>query len=110
MQLKGKVAIVTGSSPGLGKQIAERLPREGAKVVVNYVRNKKAADAVVAGIGKAGGEAVAVKADVGKRADADRLVKSAIKAFGRLDILVSNAGIVIDKPFVDSTEDDWTAA
>ena len=63
MQLKDKVAIVTGSSRGIGKAIAERFAREGAKIVVNYVRNKKAADAVVAGIRKAKGEAVAVKAD-----------------------------------------------
>lgn len=110
MQLKDKVAIVTGSSRGIGKAVAERFARDGAKVVVNCVRNKKAADAVVAGIRKAGGEAVTVKADVSRRADAERLVKAAIKAFGRLDILVSNAGIVIDKPFVESTEEDWVAS
>jgi 3-oxoacyl-[acyl-carrier protein] reductase len=110
MQLKNKVAIVTGSSRGIGKAIAERFAREGAKVVVNYVRNKKAADAVVAGIRKAKGEAVAVKADVSKRMDADRLIQAAIKSFGRLDILVSNAGIVIDRPFIESTEADWNAS
>jgi len=110
MQLKGKVAIVTGSSRGIGKAVAERFARDGAKVVVNYVRNKKAADAVVVGIRKAGGEAVAVKADVSKRADAERLIKSAIKAFGRLDIVVSNAGIVIDRPFIESTDEDWIAS
>ena len=110
MQLKGKVAIVTGSSRGIGKAVAERFARDGARVVVNYVRNKKAADAVVAGIRKAGGEAVAVKADVSKRADAERLIKSAVKAFGRLDIVVSNAGIVIDRPFIESTDEDWIAS
>ena len=110
MQLKNKVAIVTGSSRGIGKAVAERFARDGAKVVVNYVRNKKAADAVVVGIRKAGGEAVAVKADVSKRADAERLIKSAIKAFGRLDIVVSNAGIVIDRPFIESTDEDWIAS
>src|ERR1700731_985249 len=110
MQLKNKVAIVTGSSRGIGKAVAERFARDGAQVVVNYVRNKKAADAVVAGIVKAKGTAIAIKADVSKKADARRLIKSAIKAFGRLDILVSNAGIVIDRAFVDSTEEDWTAA
>ena len=110
MQLTDKVAIVTGSSRGIGKAVAERFARDGAKVVVNYVRNKKAADAVVAGIRKAGGEAVAVKADVSKRADAERLIKSAIKAFGRLDIVVSNAGIVIDRPFIESTDEDWIAS
>ena len=110
MQLKDKTAIVTGSSRGIGKAVAERFARDGARVVVNYVRNKKAADAVVAGIRKAGGEAVAVKADVSKRADAERLIKSAIKAFGRLDIVVSNAGIVIDRPFIESTDEDWIAS
>lgn len=110
MQLKDKVAIVTGSSRGIGKAVAERFAREGARIVVNYVRNKKAADAVAAGIRKAGGEAVAVKADVSKRADAERLIKSAIKAFGRLDIVVSNAGIVIDRPFIESTDEDWIAS
>jgi len=110
MQLTDKVAIVTGSSRGIGKAVAERFAREGARIVVNYVRNKKAADAVAAGIRKAGGEAVAVKADVSKRADAERLIKSAIKAFGRLDIVVSNAGIVIDRPFIESTDEDWIAS
>ena len=110
MQLKDKVAIVTGSSRGIGKAVAERFAREGARIVVNYVRNRKAADAVVAGIRKASGEAVAVKADVSKRADAERLIKSAIRAFGRLDIVVSNAGIVIDRPFIESTDEDWIAS
>jgi NAD(P)-dependent dehydrogenase (short-subunit alcohol dehydrogenase family) len=110
MQLEDKVAIVTGSSRGIGKAVAERFAREGAKIVVNCLRNKKAADAVAAGIRKAGGEAIVVKADVSKRADAERLIKAAIKAFGRLDILVSNAGIVIDRPFVESTEEDWAAS
>ena len=110
MQLKNKVAIVTGSSRGIGKAIAERFARDGAKVVVNYVKNKKAADAVVAGIRKAKGEAIAVKADVSKKAQAQKLIRSAIKAFGRLDILVSNAGIVIDKPFIESNDEDWASA
>jgi 3-oxoacyl-[acyl-carrier protein] reductase len=110
MQLKGKVAVVTGSSRGIGRAVAERFARDGAKVVVNYVRNRKAADDVVAGIRAAEGEAVAMKADVGKKADAQSLIKAAIKAFGRLDILVSNAGIVIDRPFVDSTDKDWMAS
>ncbi len=110
MRLKGKVAIVTGSSRGIGQAVAERFAGEGAKVVVNYVRNRKAADEVVAAIRADKGEAIAVKADVAKKADAERLIKAAIKAFGRLDILVSNAGIIIDRPFVESTEKDWMAS
>ncbi len=110
MQLKDKVAIVTGSSRGIGRGIAERFARDGAKVIVNYVKNRKAADGVVAAIRKAGGEAAAVKADVSKKAQAQKLIQSAIKTYGRLDILVSNAGIIIDKPFVDSTDKDWASA
>jgi NAD(P)-dependent dehydrogenase (short-subunit alcohol dehydrogenase family) len=110
MQLKDKVAIVTGSSRGIGKAIAERFAREGAKVVINYVRSAKAADAVVAGIKAAKGEAIAVKADVSKKADAERLIKAAIKTFGRLDILVSNAGVIIDRPFVKSSDKDWASS
>ena len=110
MQLKGKVAVVTGSSRGIGQAVAERFARDGAKVVVNYVRNRQAAEAVVAGIRKAKGEAIAVKADVAKKADAERLIKAAIKAFGRLDILVSNAGIIIDRPFIESSDKDWMAS
>ena len=110
MQLKEKVGIVTGSSRGIGKAIAERFAREGAKVVVNYVKNKKAAEAVVDGIRKAKGTAIAVEANVSKKADAERLIKAAVKEFGRLDILVSNAGIIIDRPFIESSEEDWAAA
>jgi NAD(P)-dependent dehydrogenase (short-subunit alcohol dehydrogenase family) len=110
MQLKGKVAVVTGSSRGIGRAVAERFARDGAKVVVNYVRNRKAADEVVAGIRANKGEAVAVKADVAKKADAERLIQAAIKAYGRLDILVSNAGIIIDRPFVESSDKDWMAS
>jgi 3-oxoacyl-[acyl-carrier protein] reductase len=110
MQLKNKVAIVTGSSRGIGKAVAERFAQDGARVVVNYVKNKKAGEAVAAGIRKAGGKAIAVKADVSKKTEAQNLIKSAIKEFGRLDILVSNAGIVIDKPFVESSDEDWAAA
>ena len=110
MNLKGKTAIVTGSSRGIGKAVAKRLARDGAKVAVNCVSTVDKAKAVVEEIRKAGGEAVVVQADVSKKADAERLIADTVKAFGRVDILVSNAGIVIDRPFVDSTDDDWTRA
>lgn len=110
MTLKDRAAIVTGSARGIGKAIAERLARDGAKVAVNYLNNKAKADDVVAAIQRAGGEAIAVQADVSKRKDANRLVARTIEAFGRLDIMVSNAGIVIDKPFIESTDEDWDAA
>jgi 3-oxoacyl-[acyl-carrier protein] reductase len=107
MRLQGKSAIVTGSSRGIGRAVALHFAREGARVVVNCVTNRDKADAVAAEIRTAGGTAVVVQADVAQRADAERLIAGAIDAFGRLDILVSNAGIIIDKPFVDSTDEDW---
>ena len=110
MNLKGKAAIVTGSSRGIGRAVALRLARDGAKVAVNCVSTVDKANGVAETIRKAGGEAIVVKADVSKRADAERLIAETAQAFGSVDILVSNAGIVIDRPFVDSTDDDWTRA
>ena len=110
MNLKGKTAIVTGSSRGIGKAVAERFAREGAKVVINCVSTVDKAKAAAEGIRKSGGEAIVVQADVAKRADAERLVAETVKAFGHLDILVSNAGIIIDKKFVDSSDEDWGRA
>src|SRR5262249_59050337 len=110
MDLKGKTAIVTGSSRGIGKAVAKRLARDGAKVAVNCVSTVDKAKTVVAEIHNDGGEAVVVRADVSKRAEAERLIGDTLKAFGQVDILVSNAGIVIDRPFIDSTDEDWTRA
>src|SRR5215813_6317963 len=110
MDLKGKSAIVTGSSRGIGRAVARRLARDGARVVVNCVSTVDKANAVADEIRKAGGEAIVIKADVSKRPDAERLIGETIKAFGKVDILVSNAGIVIDRPFVDSTVENWTRA
>jgi NAD(P)-dependent dehydrogenase (short-subunit alcohol dehydrogenase family) len=110
MDLENKSAIVTGSSRGIGRAIALRFARDGAKVTVNCVSTVDKAKAVADEIRKAGGEAIVVQADMSKRADAERLVGETIKAFGKVDILVSNAGIVIDRPFVESTDDDWTRA
>lgn len=110
MMLKGKAAVVTGSSRGIGKAVALRFAKEGAKVCVNCVATRDKADAVAAEIKKAGGEAIVVQADVSKKADAERLMAETAKAFGRLDIMVSNAGIVQDRPFVESTDEDWARA
>ncbi len=110
MFLRDRSAIVTGSARGIGKAIAERFAREGAKVAVNYLNNRAKAEDVVAGIERAGGIAVAIQADVSKRKDANRLVAKTIEAFGGLDIMVSNAGVINDKPFIESTDDDWDAA
>jgi len=93
-RLAGKVALVTGSSRGIGAAIAKRLAADGAKVVVNYAASQGAADEVVADIQKAGGQAVAVKADMGTPADIPPLFAAAVSNFGKLDILVNNAAIM----------------
>jgi 3-oxoacyl-[acyl-carrier protein] reductase len=92
-KLKGKVAVVTGASKGIGAAIAKALAAEGASVVVNYASSKAGADTVVAAIAKAGGKAVAVHGDVSQPADAQGIIDAAIKNFGRLDILVNNSGV-----------------
>lgn len=107
MRLAGKVAVITGSSRGIGRAVALRFAEEGARIVVNCRAAMDRAEAVVGEIKEKGGEAVAVRADVSDKADTERLRDEALAAFGRIDIAVSNAGIVIDRAFVDSTEEDW---
>jgi 3-oxoacyl-[acyl-carrier protein] reductase len=106
-RLAGKVAIVTGSSRGIGKAIAERFAAEGAKVTVNWMGNEQQAQGVVDSIERAGGEALSVQADVSSSADVKKLVSAAVDRFGRIDILVNNAGVMFTKSFLDTTEDDW---
>ena len=110
MTLENKAALVTGSSRGIGRAIALRFAQDGARVAVNCIKNRDKAEAVALEINQNGGEAVVVQGDVSRRADADRLIAETTAAFGAVDILVSNAGIVIDKPFLSSTAEDWTAA
>jgi len=107
MRLKDKVAIVTGAGSGIGESIARKYADEGAHVVVNYhVGGKHAQDAqdMVATLAT---ESLAIGADVEKRDDMQRLIDQTVKKFGRIDIAVSNAGIEIQKPFVDVTDDEW---
>jgi 3-oxoacyl-[acyl-carrier protein] reductase len=92
-KLAGKVAVVTGASKGIGAAIARHLADEGAAVVVNYASSKAGAERVVAEITGKGGRAIAVQANVAKQADIQRLFAEAKKAFGRLDVLVNNAGV-----------------
>ena len=103
-RLKDRVAIVTGASKGIGAGIARTLAAEGAKVVVNYASSKSDADTVVAAIEAAGGMAVAVGADVTNREQVESLVKAAIDHFGRLDIVVNNAGIYQFAKIEETTE------
>jgi 3-oxoacyl-[acyl-carrier protein] reductase len=106
-RLSGKVAVVTGSSKGIGAGIAKAFAAEGASVVVNYASSKSGADEVVSEINKAGGKAVAVGGDVSKAAEAQALVEAAIQHFGRLDILVNNSGIYEFSPLDGVTEEQF---
>ena len=106
-KLKGKVAVVTGASKGIGAAIAKALAAEGASVVVNYASSKAGADKVVSAITAAGGKAVAVGGDVSKAAEAQGIIAAAVKNFGRLDILVNNSGVYEFAPLEAVTEDSF---
>ena len=106
-ELRGKVAIVTGASKGIGAAIAKRLAAAGASVVVNYASSREGADRVVAEIAGKAGKAIAVKADVSKAADVQRLFDATKKAFGSLDVLVNNAGVYGFAPLEEVTEDEF---
>lgn len=106
-KLSGKVAIVTGASKGIGASIAKHLAAEGASVVVNYASSKTGADRVVADITRNGGKAVAVQADLAKKADIQRLFAETKKALGTLDILVNNAGVYEFLPLENVTEEHF---
>ena len=106
-QLKDRVAIVTGASRGIGRAIAIALATEGAKVVVNYAASSGAAEEVVAAITEGGGEAIAIQADVSKIEQIDALVSQTIEKFGRIDVLVNNAGITRDTLLLRMKPEDW---
>lgn len=106
--LKGKVAIITGGTEGIGKATALTLAREGAKVAI-CARRQPLLDAVAAEITKAGGEALAVSADMSKAADCERFVNEVVKRFGGVDILLNNAGTSKRGNFLDLSDDEWAA-
>ncbi len=107
MKLKDKIALVTGSSRGIGRAVALAYAEEGAKVVVNYTSNEKAAKEVVEAINKMDSQAIAVKADVAKKPETERLVQAGIDQFGRIDILVNNAGFGRPAMMLKMEEDEW---
>lgn len=107
MRLKGKVALVTGSGRGIGREIALRFAREGAGVVVNYRRSEERAREVVKEAEEAGVRAVALQADVSRRAEVKALFKEIDRRFARIDIVVNNAGILEQKPFEEITDENW---
>ncbi|MGG4217092.1 SDR family oxidoreductase [Paenibacillus jamilae] len=105
--LEGKIAIITGSSRGIGRAIAEQLADLGASVVVNYANSPDRAKEVVAGISQKGGKAIALHADLSKLSDIEALFTNTIAEFGRVDILVNNAGLMITQPVAEVTEADF---
>ncbi|HVA36535.1 MAG TPA: SDR family oxidoreductase [Candidatus Dormibacteraeota bacterium] len=107
MRLEGKVAIVTGAATGIGSAIARHLASAGAAVVVDYVGDPAVANGVVSTITGSGGRAIAVEADVSDEAHVERLVAQTVSAFGRLDVLVNNAGIEEKHPFLETPAHVW---
>ncbi|WP_139958731.1 SDR family oxidoreductase [Flavicella sediminum] len=109
MKLENKVIIVTGASKGIGKEIAQLLAKNGATVVVNYSNSETEAREVVASIRENGGKALAIKADVSKREEVTALFDKTIAAYGKVHVLVNNAGIMISKKLKDNTEEDFSS-
>ena len=106
-KLSGKIALVTGSSRGIGRAIAERLSRDGASVAINYVSNSDKAEEVVAEIASGGGTAIALQADVSRAEGIQRLFEKTLAHFGQMDILVNNAGVRLSKNVADIEEEEF---
>lgn len=107
MRFEGKIAVVTGASRGIGREVALELGRQGASVVVNFNHNSQAAEDVVKTIQEAGGQAAAFQADVSDFSQCETLIKFAIQHFGDLHILINNAGITRDGLIMMMSETDW---
>lgn len=108
MSLTGKVILITGSSQGIGKAAALRLASEGASVVINYNSNEAEANKVVNEIGS--DRAIAIQADAGKLADLDRLVDATVAKFGKIDVVIPNAGILPMRDLENTSEEDFDRA
>ncbi|WP_117883571.1 SDR family oxidoreductase [Aureibaculum luteum] len=108
MKLEKKVIIVTGSSKGIGKEIALLLAKNGAKVVVNHSNSEAEAQATVESILKNGGKAISIKADVSQKDQVIHLFDKTIETYGKVDVLINNAGIMISKKLKDNTQEDFS--
>jgi 3-oxoacyl-[acyl-carrier protein] reductase len=107
MKLKDKVAIITGGTRGIGKAISIRFAEDGASLVINYAGNDEAAQETLEGIKKLGAKAIAIKADIRDEKQVEQMVRKTIEAFGKVDILINNAGVVKDRSIRNMTLDDW---
>jgi glucose 1-dehydrogenase len=106
-RLEGKVALVTGSSQGIGQGVAQRLAQEGAKIIVNYHANPEGAEETLKEIRDAGSDGISIQADLGKHDDIDGLIQQGVAKFGQIDILVNNAGLEKRAPFWEVVESDY---
>ncbi|MCL5025943.1 MAG: SDR family oxidoreductase [Chloroflexi bacterium] len=107
MSLDGKVALVTGAATGIGRAIAIELARQGASVVVNHLEQQGEADGIVKEIESKGGKAISLSADVTNSGEVNCMVEQAVGQFGRIDVLVNNAGIEMQHPFLEKPEEEW---
>lgn len=107
--LNGKIAVITGAGRGIGRAIALQLVENGAKVVVNYRNSITQVEELIQSIKDAGGDAIAVQADISKEDEAKRLIEAAVNHFGRIDILVNNAGITKDNLIMRMSEADFSS-
>ena len=109
MSLEGKVALITGSSSGIGRAIAERLAQDGASVIINYVKSPQKAQSVVRTIEGKGAKAMAIQADVSNVNDIRRLFQASLQHFGRMDFVIANSGMFNQQSFMETTEEDYDA-
>ena len=107
MKFKNRTVLITGSSRGIGRATAIAFAQEGANIVVNYIKNKIAAEEVVTKIKSLNMEAIAIQADVANESDVKRMMEEAVKRFGSIDVLVNNAGVVFDIPILEKTVEQW---